>query len=171
MASPCNTLNTQTIKISQLPAYSYLTSSDYILVVQSSSGGALYSRRSTLGDLLTYVREADEGGFTGSFSGNIVGDLTGTSSWAETAVTTVSASYSLSSSKAYSSTYAAIATSALISNTAQSANTSSLLLTGKTNKPITCSFAEEATAGSDSGQYMPIMVDGVKYKVKLYDWS
>lgn len=127
MASPCNTLNTQTIKLSQLPAYSYLTSSDFILVVQSSSGGNLYSRRSTLGNLLTYIQENGEGAFTGSFSGNITGNITGTSSWASNATTTVSASYALSSSKAYTSTYASISTSALASNTAALANTASFL--------------------------------------------
>jgi hypothetical protein len=36
---------------------------------------------------------------------------------------------------------------------------------------LTSSAAELTTAGGDSGLYIPIMVDGVSYKIKLYNWS
>jgi hypothetical protein len=122
MASPCNTLNLKNIKISQLPRHNYLTSSDFIYVIESGSNGALYSRKSTLGDLLTFVER--EGGFTGSFSGNFIGDLVGTSSWANNAVssnTSLSSSYSTYS---VSSTYSSIATTALNTNFASQATNS-----------------------------------------------
>jgi hypothetical protein len=36
---------------------------------------------------------------------------------------------------------------------------------------LTSSQATSNTAGMDSTEYLPVMVGGTKYKVKLYEWS
>ncbi len=122
MASPCNTLNLKNIKISQLPRHNNLTSSDFMYVIESGSDGTLYSRKSTLGDLLLFVER--EGGFTGSFSGNFTGDLIGTSSWATKSVSTITSDTSSYSTYSVSSTYSSIATTALNTNFASQATNS-----------------------------------------------
>jgi hypothetical protein len=108
MSSPCNSLNVQTIKISSLASPSRaIQSNDYLLLIQNDSPN-YYSRKTTIGDLVSYISDLDgsytgsftgsfigrhTGSFTGSFVGDHTGDLVGTSSWATNAVTTETASY------------------------------------------------------------------------------
>ena len=108
MASSCNSLNVQTIKVSQLaPPSRDIINNDFFLMIES--GSSLYSRRATFGDLLTYINTADgsytgsftgsfkgnftSGKVTGSFLGNLKGNVTGTASWANSASIAKTASY------------------------------------------------------------------------------
>lgn len=108
MASSCNSLNVQTIKVSQLANPSRaINSTDLFLMIES--GSALYSRKTTFGNLLTFIGSASgkysgsfsgsfqgnftKGKVTGSFQGNLKGNVTGTASWANNAVNAKTASY------------------------------------------------------------------------------
>jgi len=149
MASPCNTLNLKNIKISQLPRHSYLSSSDFIYVIQSGSNNALYSRKSTLGDLLSFIER--EGGFTGSFSGNFVGNSVGTSSWANKSVSSITSDSSSYSTYSVISTYCDLATTALTTNTAVSstnADTASLSITSSTSYTSSYLLQDTANVGN-----------------------
>jgi hypothetical protein len=89
-----------TIKISELNTFpSALTTADFFPIDKSSS---LLTYRATLGQLQSLLS-------TGSFSGSLIGTLTGTASWANNAI---SSSYTLTSSYAnnsISSSYAVTA--------------------------------------------------------------
>jgi hypothetical protein len=108
MASSCNSLNVQTIKVSQLAVPSRdILSTDFFAMIES--GSSLYSRRATFGNLLTFVGSANgnysgsfsgsfqgnftQGKVTGSFLGNLKGNVTGTASWASNTVLAKTASY------------------------------------------------------------------------------
>lgn len=101
MPSSCNSLNVQTIKVSQLAVPSRdILSTDFFSMIES--GSSLYSRRATFGNLLTFVGSANgnysgsfsgsfqgnftQGKVTGSFLGNLKGNVTGTASWASNTV-------------------------------------------------------------------------------------
>lgn len=88
MSTPCNSLNVQLIKVSQLASYSSLKNSDLILTIESS-GGNLYSRKSTVGSLVDFIGSNPNGrysgSFTGSFKGKVTGSFYGTASNAKTA--------------------------------------------------------------------------------------
>lgn len=96
MPTPCNSLNVKFIKISNLASYTSLTNNDLFLTIQSS-GGSLYSRKSTIGDLVSFITTnpngSYSGSFTGSFKGNVTGRLYGTSSY------TLTSSYLLQTSQ------------------------------------------------------------------------
>jgi len=76
MSTPCNSLNVQLIKVSKLASYSALKDSDVILTIENTSGN-LYSRKSTLANLLNYVGNNPNAKFTGSFSGSFKGKASG----------------------------------------------------------------------------------------------
>lgn len=72
MPSPCNNLNVVPIKVSQLARYSNIDVTDYFLTIES--GSALYSRKSTFGDLVNAFRNVT-GSYSGSFSGSYFGSI------------------------------------------------------------------------------------------------
>lgn len=76
MSSPCNTLNVQQIKVSDLVSYSSLKTNDLLLVIESGSLGTYYSRKSQISSLVSLMHT---GSFTGSFVGLHLGSakLTG----------------------------------------------------------------------------------------------
>ena len=88
MATPCNSLNVQLIKVSSLSSYSALKNQDLILTIEST-GGSMYSRKTTIGDLVDFIGSNPNGSFSGSFTGSFKGRLTGsfygTASFAKTA--------------------------------------------------------------------------------------
>lgn len=75
MATPCNTINAQFIKTSDLSYYTSFQNNDLIYIIQSGSGTTKTSKYSKLSDLLEYI---STGSFTGSFTGTFEGDLNGT---------------------------------------------------------------------------------------------
>jgi len=81
MASPCNSLNVQTIKVSQLPLYTP-TRKDFVMVIQS--GSTLISKRSSVNGLFSSIFNGT-GSYSGSFTGSLKGELIGTASYAKTA--------------------------------------------------------------------------------------
>jgi len=74
MPSPCNNLNVVPIKVSNLVRYQTLDVNDFFLTIES--GSALYSRRSTFGDLIKSLATVT-GSYTGSFSGSFKGKASG----------------------------------------------------------------------------------------------
>ena len=113
MPSSCNSLNVQTIKVTQLSnADRAIRNKDFFLLIQSgsaSSPGSQYSRKATFGELLSYINKSTgsySGSFSGSFKGNFTsgkvtgsflgslkGNVTGTASRATTASFSRTASY------------------------------------------------------------------------------
>lgn len=76
MASPCNSLNVQTIKISTLASPTRaLKGGDIFLLIQND--GTLYSRKSNLNSLVTFLKSVPSGSYSGSFSGSARGHFTG----------------------------------------------------------------------------------------------
>jgi hypothetical protein len=75
MSTPCNSLNVQLIKVSKLASYSSLKGRDIILTIQS--GSSLYSRKSTLNDLISFFARNPSGSYSGSFSGSFKGKASG----------------------------------------------------------------------------------------------
>lgn len=73
MSSPCNSLNVTPIKVSKLVRYKNIDTNDFILTIES--GSALYSRKSTFGDLIGFFRNVT-GSYSGSFSGSYYGKVT-----------------------------------------------------------------------------------------------
>lgn len=73
MSSPCNSLNVTPIKVSKLVRYKNIDTNDFILTIES--GSALYSRKSTFGDLIGFFRNVT-GSYSGSFSGSYYGRVT-----------------------------------------------------------------------------------------------
>ena len=49
----CDTLTLKTFRVSQLSSYTNVDNTDYLLVIES--GSALYSRKTTVGDFVSYV--------------------------------------------------------------------------------------------------------------------
>lgn len=70
MSSPCNILNVNQIKVSDLVRYNSITTKDLILTIESGSNNKLYSRRSTFGDVVGFLSSIT-GSYSGSFSGSI----------------------------------------------------------------------------------------------------
>lgn len=67
MSTPCNSLNVQLIKVSQLASYSSLKDTDKLMIVENT-GGSSYSRNSLLSDLRNYILEEGVTGFpTGAY--------------------------------------------------------------------------------------------------------
>lgn len=62
MSTPCNSLNAQFIKVSQLASYSSIKDADKLMIVENT-GGTLYSRNSTLSNLRDYILEEGTSGF------------------------------------------------------------------------------------------------------------
>lgn len=76
MASPCNSLNVQTIKISTLASPTRaLKGGDIFLLIQND--GTLYSRKSNLNNLLEFLESVPSGSYSGSFTGSAHGQFTG----------------------------------------------------------------------------------------------
>lgn len=67
MSTTCNLI--QQVKISDLLRYNTLTTKDLILTIESGSSNDLYSRKSTFGDIVTFLKSVT-GSYTGSFSGS-----------------------------------------------------------------------------------------------------
>lgn len=76
MATPCNSLNVQLIKVTNLSSYSTLKDDDVLLTIEKI-GANYYSRKSTLANLMTYVGNNPNARFTGSFSGSFKGKASG----------------------------------------------------------------------------------------------
>lgn len=77
MSTTCNLI--QQVKVSDLLRYSTLTAKDLILTIESGSSNDLYSRKSTFGDVVTFLSSVT-GSYTGSFSGSaktLSGNFTG----------------------------------------------------------------------------------------------
>jgi hypothetical protein len=55
MSTPCNSLNVQLIKISDLASYSSLKDTDILMTIQNDGSSTKYSRKSTLSDLKSYT--------------------------------------------------------------------------------------------------------------------
>jgi hypothetical protein len=53
MSTTCNLI--QQIKVSDLVRYNTLTAKDLILTIESGSSNNLYSRKSTFGDIVTFL--------------------------------------------------------------------------------------------------------------------
>jgi hypothetical protein len=77
MASPCNSLNVQTIKVSQLNSISRtIKPSDSFLVIQNDTP-TKSSRKATFANLLTFLSTVSSGSYSGSFTGSARGHFTG----------------------------------------------------------------------------------------------
>lgn len=63
MSTPCNSLNVQLIKVSNLATYSLVKDADVLMIVENT-GGSLYSRKAALSDLKSYVMRDGISGFT-----------------------------------------------------------------------------------------------------------
>lgn len=103
MATNCNSLNVQTIKVSQLAKHSNIDADDFFLSIESGSNG-LFSRRTTFGDLSSYIASSGagltgsfsgsaNGIFTGSFTGSLRGNLIGRANFADFSTNSSTASY------------------------------------------------------------------------------
>lgn len=76
MASPCNSLNVQTVKVSQLNSISRtIKPSDSFLVIQNDTPKT--SNQATFANLLTFLSTVPSGSYSGSFSGSARGHFTG----------------------------------------------------------------------------------------------
>lgn len=62
MSTPCNSLNAQFIKVSQLASYSSLKDADKLMIIENT-GGFSYSRNSSLSNLRSYILEDGTSGF------------------------------------------------------------------------------------------------------------
>jgi hypothetical protein len=65
MSTPCNSLNVQLIKVSDLATYSSIKDADQLMVIENT-GGSKYSRKSTLSDLKDYANSDGISGYTTS---------------------------------------------------------------------------------------------------------
>lgn len=89
MASPCNSLNVQTIKISQLGGISgrsatsnKILPNDIFLLIQNGTTDApvttsLYSRHATFSDITAFIATVTNGTYSGNFTGTATGNFTG----------------------------------------------------------------------------------------------
>jgi hypothetical protein len=93
MSTPCNSLNVQLIKVSKLASYSALKGRDIILTIQS--GSSLYSRKSTINNIASFVFNHPSGSYSGSFSGSFKGKASGSfsGSFYGTATRSLTSSY------------------------------------------------------------------------------
>lgn len=93
MSTPCNSLNVQLIKVSKLASYSALKGRDIILTIQS--GSSLYSRKSTLNNLASFIFNHPSGSYSGSFTGSFKGKASGSfsGSFYGTATRSLTSSY------------------------------------------------------------------------------
>lgn len=100
MSTPCNSLNVQLIKVSKLASYTALKDSDLILTIEST-GGNLYSRKSTLASLASYIGNNPDGAYSGSFTGSFKGKASGSfsGSFYGTATRSLTSSYLLQTSQ------------------------------------------------------------------------
>ena len=65
MATPCNSLNVQLIKVSDLASYTSIKDADQLMLIENTAGSK-YSRKSTLSDLKDYVNSDGLSGYTTS---------------------------------------------------------------------------------------------------------
>lgn len=65
MSTPCNSLNVQLIKVSDLASYTSIKDVDQLMLIENT-GGSKYSRKSTLSDLKDYVNSDGISGYTTS---------------------------------------------------------------------------------------------------------
>jgi hypothetical protein len=100
MSTPCNSLNVQLIKVSKLASYTALKDSDLILTIEST-GGNLYSRKSTLASLASYIGNNPDGAYSGSFTGSFKGKASGSfsGSFYGSATRSLTSSYLLQTSQ------------------------------------------------------------------------
>ena len=63
MATPCNSLNVQLIKVSDLASYNNIKAADQLMLIENT-GGSKYSRKSNLSDLKDYVNSDGISGYT-----------------------------------------------------------------------------------------------------------
>jgi hypothetical protein len=68
--SPCNTLNVQTLRTSQLASLSTLSDND-LIQISEYDGSKYYSRKATVSTIATYLATVSNGHYTGSFQGNL----------------------------------------------------------------------------------------------------
>jgi hypothetical protein len=62
MSTPCNSLNVQLIKVSQLANYTSLKDADILMIVENTSG-TKYSRNSSLSSVRSYILDNGLSGF------------------------------------------------------------------------------------------------------------
>lgn len=62
MSTPCNSLNVQLIKVSELANYTSVKDADQVMVVENTAG-VKYSRKSNLSELKTYVNSGGVSGY------------------------------------------------------------------------------------------------------------
>lgn len=67
MSTPCNSLNVQLIKVSQLSSYSSIKDADQLMIVENT-GGSKYSRQSQLSDVRGYILDSGLSGFPSGIS-------------------------------------------------------------------------------------------------------
>jgi hypothetical protein len=158
MASLCNTLNIQTLKMSSLSSYTNIDGTDIFMIIES--GSALYSRKTTAADVASYVINSGlSGSYTGSFSGSGVlhgtfsGSTYGTSSHAVTASHALSASHATSASHALNTTTASYSLTTAEIVSASYATTSSYALSSgllSASYAVTASYATSANTSPSS---------------------
>lgn len=73
MSTPCNSLNVQLIKVSQLSNYSSLKDADQLMIVENT-GGSKFSRRSQLSNVRSYMLDTGLSGFPVGISYNSITD-------------------------------------------------------------------------------------------------
>jgi hypothetical protein len=140
MASPCNSLNVQTIKISNLSAINGRTATgnkirpnDLFLLIQNGITDAptstnLYSRRATCKDLVTFMASVPSGSYSGSFSGSAKGHFTGSFTGSFKGYISASSHFNTKVAFHGTSSWAANATNALTANVATGCPTGTGLL-------------------------------------------
>ena len=176
MASTCNSLNVNTIKVSSLATYQTkdFGSTDIFLMIQND-GGTYYSKKTTLGDLAAYMLASGSSASGGiSYTGSFIGTFTGsnavallgtssnavTSSYAINAGNVVSSSYSLNSSNAVTSSFSLRSGNAITSSHA--------LYSNESDTAITSSFCSRlTTAGSNYYEYESTTLDSHANRIQF----
>lgn len=71
MATPCNSLNVQLIKVSNLATYNSLKDVDQLMIVENTDGNK-YSRKSELSELKSYILDSGISGYTSNLFNTVV---------------------------------------------------------------------------------------------------
>lgn len=71
MSTPCNSLNVQLIKVSNLATYSSLKDADQLMIVENT-GGSKYSRKSALSNLKDYMLDTGISGFSSALFNTVL---------------------------------------------------------------------------------------------------
>lgn len=80
MSTPCNSLNVQLIKVSQLANYTSLKNADELMLVENT-GGSKYSRRTSLSSFRGYILDTGLSGFPSGVSYTTITDSNNLSSY------------------------------------------------------------------------------------------